>query len=101
MKTRAQECKRKDKDEAIINSNISTWTVDMQAVLLSPKTDASCMYYKTKLQLDIFSLFCLENKDTFCYTWTECDGDLSSDRFAWLLYNHFKTYLEKIRILKL
>ena len=95
MKTRAQECKSKDKDDAIKNSNISTWTVDMQAVLLSPKTDASCMYYKTKLQLHNFTLFCLENKEAFCYTWTECDGDLSSDRFAWLLYKHFKTYLEK------
>ncbi|ELT92014.1 hypothetical protein CAPTEDRAFT_209338 [Capitella teleta] len=49
--------------------------MDLQAVLLSPKTDASCMFYKTKLQLHIFTLFCLDNKEGHCYCWDECFQD--------------------------
>ena len=100
LKQMAQEQKRKDKYEAIENHHISCWTMDMQAVMLSPKTDASCMYYKTKLQLHNFTLFCLENKDGFCYAWDECNGDLSSERFAWLQYHHFNKFLEKNTYIK-
>lgn len=97
QKTKARDCKKADKVLAEKNPQISCWTMDMQAVMLSPKTQASCMYYKTKLQLHNFTLFCLDTHEGYCYAWDECNGDLSSDMFAWLQYQHFKEFLEKNR----
>ena len=94
LKTMAQQKKAEDKAASVEDSSLSVWTMDLQAVLLSPKTDASCMFYKTKLQLHNFTLFCLDNKEGYCYCWDECNGTLSSESFAWLQYNHFKTYLK-------
>ncbi|KAK5912626.1 hypothetical protein CesoFtcFv8_002480 [Champsocephalus esox] len=42
--------------------------MDLQSVLLCPKTKASKMYYKTKLQMHNFTCFNLGNKDEYCYT---------------------------------
>jgi hypothetical protein len=67
--------------------------MDLQAVLLSPKTNANSMFYKTKLQTHNFTLYNLADHDGYCYTWDETHGDLSSDVFAWLQYNHFSAYL--------
>ena len=39
----------KAKDKSAASDKISVWTMDMQAVLLCPKTKASSLYYKTKL----------------------------------------------------
>ena len=88
LKTKAQETKKEDKLSAENSPDISCWTMDLQAVLLSPKTEASCMFYKTKLQLHNFTLFCFETKAGYCYAWDECNGGLSSDVFAWLQYQY-------------
>jgi hypothetical protein len=70
-----QEMKRKMKKE-MANDNVSLWKMDLQGVLLVPKTKASTMYYKTKLQLH--TLFNLQNKQGYCYVWEEHEGSLSS-----------------------
>ena len=46
QKDQARDEKTKDKEAA--SDTISVWTMDMQAVLLCPKTKACSMYYKTK-----------------------------------------------------
>ena len=51
LRNKAQESKKEDNIKAVN---------DVQAIMLSPKTPASCMVYKTKLQLHKFSLYCLE-----------------------------------------
>ena len=68
--------------------------MDLLSVLLCPKTEASCMFYRTKLQVHNFTLFCLDTAEGYCYVWDEVNGGLSSNVFAWLQYQHFKKYLE-------
>ena len=94
LKQKAQDCKKADKLSAETNGNVSVWTMDVQAVLLCPKTDASCMYFKTKLQVHNFTLMNLKTRDGYCYVWDETSGTLSSDVFAWLQFDHFRAYLE-------
>ncbi|KAJ8347253.1 hypothetical protein SKAU_G00286540 [Synaphobranchus kaupii] len=72
-KDEARQEKSRDKDSA--NNEKSVWTMDLQAVLLCPKTKASCLYYKTKLQVHNFTLFDLESKEGYCYIWDESEGE--------------------------
>ena len=66
----------------------------MQAVLLCPKSKASSLYYKTKLQVHNFTLNNLKTKEGYCYTWDETQGDVSSIVFAYLQSKHFKMILD-------
>ena len=60
LKDQARDMKTKDKTEAC--NQVSAWTMDMQAVMVCPKSLASCMYYKTKLRLHNFTFYCFEDK---------------------------------------
>ncbi|KAL7385043.1 hypothetical protein ABVT39_014197 [Epinephelus coioides] len=75
QKDKARQEKSADKDSA--NNEKSVWTMDLQAVLLCPKTQARTLYYKTKLQVHNFTLFDLRSKEGYCYIWDESEGDLS------------------------
>ena len=66
----------------------------MQAVLLCPRTKASSLYYKTKLQVHNFTLFNLNTKEGYCYLWNETEGDLSSEVFAHLQFRHFERVIK-------
>ena len=91
-KNDAREEKAKDKDDE--SSKTSVWTVDVQAVLLCPKTRASAMYYKTKLQVHNLSFFNLKTREGYCYVWDETQGDVNSEMFAYLQYQHFCDVLD-------
>lgn len=77
---------KKPKKNLSANEKISVWTVDVQAVLIYPKTKASTMYYKTKLQVHNYTCFNLGNKEGYCYPWKEHEGDLSAEVFAHLQF---------------
>ena len=66
----------------------------MQAVLLCPKSKASLLYYKTKLQVHNFTLYNLKTKEGYCYTWDKTQGDLSGIVLAYLQSKHFKMILD-------
>ena len=68
--------------------------MDMQTVLLCPRTKASSLYYKTKLQVHNFTLFNLNTKEGYCYLWNETEDDLSSEVFAHLQYRHFERVIK-------
>ncbi|CAH2004694.1 unnamed protein product [Acanthoscelides obtectus] len=80
MKNEARDAKNKAKAEA--NDTHLVLTMDLQSVLLCPKTDASRMYYKQKLQLHNFTIFVLNNKEVSLYVWHESNGGVSSNEFA-------------------
>ncbi|KAK3796501.1 hypothetical protein RRG08_003221 [Elysia crispata] len=90
-KTASQQEKEKDKTES--NIQISVWTVDLQSVLTCPNTQASAMYYKTKLTVHNMTYYDLKSKQAFNYVFDETNGDLSSHMFGYLHYNHFRTFL--------
>ncbi|XP_060062917.1 toll-like receptor 4 [Ylistrum balloti] len=56
--------------------------MDLQCVLLSPRLQASALYYKTKLACHNFTLYDLATKDVTCYFWHEGEGDLTGNSFA-------------------
>ena len=55
--------------------------MDVQAVLTCPKTKASTMYYKSKLQVHNCNCFNLGTKEAYCYPWEEHEGDLKCGSF--------------------
>ena len=90
-KNQARESKASDKNDE--NPNHSVCSADLQAVLVCPKTNVNAMYYKTKLQVHNLTVCDLKNKNGCCYDWDETEGDLSSDMFAHIFYQHFKKIL--------
>jgi hypothetical protein len=91
-KDEARAEKARDKENAGLKKSV--WTIDVQAVLLSPKTKASALYYKTKLQVHNLSFYNLKTKEGYCYIWNETEGDVNSEMFAHLQYKHFSELLD-------
>ena len=67
--------------------------MDLESVLMCPKTKASAMYYRTKLLVHNITYFNLKTKEGFCYVFDESNADLSSQMFGYLHHNHFSRYL--------
>lgn len=78
----AREEKERDKENSKCDASLRVVTMDLQAVLLSPKLNASALYYKTKLACHHFTVFDLSSKDVSCYFWHEGQGDLSANSFS-------------------
>ena len=91
-KDEARQEKTKDKESG--NNTMSVWSMDMQAVLLCPRTKASSLCYKTKLQVHNFTVLNLNTKERYCYLWNETEGDLSSEVFSHLQYRHFERVIK-------
>lgn len=62
MKKEAREEKNKEKE-----FGTAVFTMDLQAVLLCPKSTVSSMYYKTKLVVHNFTLFNLKTQEGYCF----------------------------------
>lgn len=80
MKEEAREEKSKDKLSAS-----AVFTMDLQAVLLCPKSTVSSMYYKTKLVVHNFTLFNLKTQNGYCFVWHEAEGGLTANEFSSIL----------------
>lgn len=79
--TKKQEARdEKAKDKSTENNQV--FTMDMQSILLCPKTNVSSQYYKTKLIVHNFTLFDLKTKEGYCYLWHDGEGGLSSNMYA-------------------
>lgn len=65
--------------------------MDLQSVLLCPKTDASAMYYKQKLQLHNFTIYRLNDKDVTLYVWHEGNGSVSANEFTSCIIQYIDT----------
>lgn len=81
-KEEAQNAKSQDKSQAENDKDILVFSMDLQAVLLSPATKASALYYKTKLQVHNFTIFEFTKKEVDCFVWHESDGGVTSAEFA-------------------
>lgn len=58
------------------------FTMDLQSVLLCPKSQVSSLYYKTKLAVHNLTFFNLKSKDVTCYVWHEAEGGLTANEFT-------------------
>lgn len=64
------------------------YTMDLQALLLSPKSTVSSLYYKMKLSVHNLTFFDLKTTNAFCFLWNETEGCLTSNDFA-SITSHF------------
>lgn len=64
------------------------FTADLQAVLMSPKSKVSTLYYKTKLQVHNLCFYNLKNSEAFCFLWNESEGGVGAEEFAsiWMFF---------------
>ena len=53
-------------------------TMDLQQLLLCPKSFSSSVYYKHKLSVHNFTIYDVASKDGQCYLWHEGEGGLDS-----------------------
>ena len=70
---------------------ISVLTVDLQQLLMCPKSFSSAVYYRRKLSVHNFTMFDLTSKEGYCYVWHEGEGGLDSDEFASLIVSHLRS----------
>ena len=87
-KTTAREEKERDKQLAKANTNIYAATFDLQAVLYTPCSMVSLMYYMRKFCCYNFTVFSLANMTGTCYLWTEVEGKRGSCEVATCLNLH-------------
>jgi hypothetical protein len=84
-KNRAREEKANDKEGQKTKDGkekYHVFTMDVQAVKISPCLYASALYYKTKLNCHNFTVYNLASHEATCYWFNESEADLSADTFA-------------------
>lgn len=87
QKELAKKEKRNDKIKA--HAGLAhVFTMDVQAVQLSPQNKASALYYKQKLKNHDFSMYNLATKDCTCYWWHEGEGDMCASMFTTCVLKH-------------
>lgn len=69
--------KQKDKNE-----ETHVFTVDLQAVLMAPKSNVSSLYYRAKLQVHNLVFFNLKTQKAYCFIWNEAEGGVNAEEFA-------------------
>ncbi|KAK9744311.1 hypothetical protein QE152_g7933 [Popillia japonica] len=82
-----KEVARAEKSKDKVTDNVKVFTIDLQSVLLSPKTNVSSMYFKTKLIVHNFTIYNLKTKEVYCYLWNESEGQLTANEFSSILVN--------------
>lgn len=99
-KNRARSEKEKDKVTAQKDKTVSAWTMDLQALLLCPRLQASALYYKTKLSVHNFTLYNLTTKKVLCYVWDESHGHVTANEFVSCIIDCLETVLSEDKNIK-
>ena len=71
--------KEKDKEASKQNKCLYTVTFDLQAVLYTPCSNVSKVFYKRKLYCYNLTVFSLADKTGTCYLWDEINGQRRSE----------------------
>ena len=87
-KETARKEKERDKQLAKMHSNIYAATFDLQAVLYTPCSLVSLMYYMRKFCYYNFTIFSLATLSGSCYVWTEVEAKRGSCEIATCLNLH-------------
>lgn len=89
---RAQQEKLNDKYPAEANSAINLITFDLLAVLSTPCSNVSALFYLRKLA--VYNLTIYEQVapyDVYCFLWDEAEGKRGSTEIATCLYKRVST----------
>lgn len=99
QKNRAEAEKKTDKAKSLADDNSVMCTFDMQSILQLPVSEIGPMYYKRKLTLHNFTIYesTTSKKDnTFCYLWTETDGNRGANEIGTCIFNYLQSLNDKI-----
>ena len=73
------------------------FTIDLQSLLLCPKSNAAALYYRNKLSVHNFTVYNLKNNAGYCYIWNETEGGLTGNEFSSFLVHFITTQLLPVR----
>jgi len=97
-KEQARHYKAVDKEQASkTGGSVRVFTMDLQQLLLCPKSFSSAVYYKRKLCVHNFTLYDTVSKDGFCYLWHEGEGGLDSDEFASIVTHFLRSLPDNVQ----
>lgn len=77
---------REEKDKDKLSSN-RVFCMDLQSVLLCPKSNVSSLYFKTKLTVHNFTFYDLHSKNGYCFLWHEAAGGLTANDYSSIICN--------------
>ena len=86
---------------AKVDNNFAMAIFDMQQVLLTPKTDASPVYYSRKLNTYNLTIFDMKTNHARNYVWDETNGKRGSCEVGSVLYKYIETLPSHISELEL
>ncbi len=92
IKQKRAKREKKFEKKAAISGRRHTFTMDTEAVKLSPDINASAVYYKTRLQTHNFTMYNLASRQCTNYWWNETEGDLSASSFVSCIIHHLETH---------
>lgn len=75
-------------------SQNEVFTMDLQSVLLCPKSNVSSLYYKTKLIVHNFTIYDIKRQKGFCFLWNESEGGLTSNEFTSIIVHFLSEHVE-------
>lgn len=67
--------------------NNKVFTMDLQSVLLCPKSNVTSLCYKTKFAVYNFTIYDVKRLKGYCYLWNESDGTFESNEFSSIIVN--------------
>lgn len=89
LKNEARQEKANDK-----NSDNESFAMDLQSVLLCPKSNVSSLYYKTKLIVHNFTIYDLKRQQGECFLWNESEGRVTANEFATIIVHFLRKKIE-------
>ena len=90
-KEEARHEKENDKEASKKDKSIKSATFDLQAVLYTPCSNVSKVFYKRKLNCYNFTVFSLADKCGACYIWDETNGQRGSSEIGSCLITHLRS----------
>lgn len=76
-KNEAREALKQDTE-----SSNKVYCMDMQAVLMSPKSNVSALYFKMKLMVHNFTIYDIKTNNGYCFIWHEGAGGVTSNEYT-------------------
>ena len=97
QKTRGRQEKQEDKEKAKDDKSYQAVTFDLEAVLSTPCSLVSQVYYKRKLSCYNLSLYSLGDHKGTCYLWDETEGQRGSCEVATCLHKYMNSLPPYVR----
>ena len=71
------------------------FTMDLESVLLSPRSNVSAMYYKTKLIVHNFTIYHMRSHRGYCFVWNESEGCVTANEFTTIITNFIENIVQQ------